>query len=214
MREIWKKNKIWLIIAAYMLLLTAVFIFVVCPMVGKMSETRDIIQKKIIDNEINQSRIAKIPEMEGASQAFNARKNDMNVILDKNNEIDLIRKLETLAEITGNKINLEIADDQQKKAVAPKGKESEDIIKNLPSDKYILVQINLEGGYSELINFIHKLENFNYYVNIVSINASKDFSEEVGNNANPYAGDRASEKNLNFKEIIKSKIAAAVYLKK
>jgi len=214
-KKIWKKHKFWLSILAYLLLLTAMFLFVIHPLIKEITATADAIQEKIIDNEINQSRIAKIPEMESALQSFSGKENELNVFLDENNEIDFIKQLESLADITGNKIDLKIEESQPKQAVIPKSKEVDDIKNSLPSDKYITVQINLEGGYSELVNFIHKLENFNYYVNIISIDAAKNSPEnDAGNNPNPFAGNVAAKKAISGKETIKSAITIVAYLKK
>lgn len=217
MRDFWKKYKLWLSILITGLLIGTAFFFIAYKLIIKIRETSDVVQEKTIDNENNQSRIAKIPEMEAAQQSFLERENDLDATLDESTEIDFIKKLEALAEITGNKINLKINETDPKQATAAKAKDAkETILGGLPYDKYITVQINLEGGYSELVNFIHKIENFSYYLNIVSINAVKNASKEAGvqNGSSPFNASRSGDKITLEKETIKTTITAVVYLKK
>jgi hypothetical protein len=50
------------------------------------------------------------------------------------------------------------------------------------------MQISLTGSYSELVNFIHKLENGSYYVNIISLESKKSVQvEEKSATASPPA---------------------------
>lgn len=215
MKEIWKKHKFWLSIMSYALFLALVFLFGIHPLVKKIVITSDAIQEKIINDEIDQARIAKIPEMENALQSFNDKENDLNVILSENSEIDFIKKLEVMAENTNNKIDLKIDEKNPNVAVAAKSKDRESIINTFPSNKYIVAQINLEGGYSELINFIHKLENFSYYVSIISIDAIKTNPEKDNiSSLNPFGNKITAQKIMPKNATIKSTILIAAYLKK
>jgi hypothetical protein len=214
-----KRYKFYLNISIFAILLGVGLFFGASWLVKKIKTTADLIQERIIDDEINQMRIAKIPEMESVQQLFNEKESDFNVILDENSEVDFIKKLESLAENTGNRINLKILEGEKKDtAPAVKGakeKSGEEIKKNLASDKYIIIQINLEGDYMKLLNFIHKLETFNYYANIVSIDVVKSIIEEKDPKLNTaYAARNNAEQKIMEKEILQSVITVAVYIKK
>lgn len=208
----------WLSILITGILIVAAFFLIAYKLIVKIKSVSNVVQEKTIDNENNQSRIAKIPEMETAQRSFREREADLDAALDEDKEIDFIKKLEALAEITGNKISLKIDETDPKKIGAVKGGKDarESILGNLPYDKYITVQINLEGGYSELINFIHKIENFGYYLNIVSINAVKNVSPEASaqKDRSPFSASRSGDQITLERDTIKTIITVVVYLKK
>lgn len=214
-----KKYKLWLSVSITGILTGAAFFFGAYKLVGNIETVSSAVQEKTVDNEYNQSRITKIPEMEAAQRSFQERETDLDATLDESKEIDFIKKLEALAEITGNRINLKINDQDQKSATAAQSaKNAKDTISgSLPSDKYITMQINLEGGYAELVNFVHKIENFGYYANIISINAAKNTtgqSQTQDNSASPFSASRAGDKIILVKEAIKTTLTVVVYLKK
>lgn len=213
-----KKYKLWLSVSITGILIGTALFFIAYKLIVKIKETSDVVQKKTIDNENNQSRIAKIPEMEAAQRSFLEREADLDATMGEDKEIDFIKKLEALAEITGNRISLKIDETEQKKIEsAKKAKDAEkSILGSLPYDKYITVQISLEGGYSEFINFVHKVENLGYYLNIVSINAARNASQEAGTRTDrsPFSASSSGGNITLEKETIKSVITLVVYLKK
>lgn len=218
MKDFCKKHKLGLIVSITGFLIGAAFCCIAYKLVGKIETVSDIVQEKTIDSENNQSRITKIPEMEAAERSFRERESDLDATLDESKEIDFIKKLEALAEITGNRISLKIDEtDPKKPAPAKKEKDAqENILGGLPYDKYITIQINLEGEYAELINFIHKIENFNYYLNIVSINAIKNASKEAEaqKDKSLFNASRSGNQIILERETIKTTITVVVYLKK
>lgn len=208
-----------------MLILALVVFFVVIPLLKSIKNKSDETQKKSIDNEMLEARISKIPEMKQLYDSFKVKENDMDIVLDSSREVDFIKKIETVAEETGNKIELKIeekpvAAKNQKQAGSGEGeknkKDPEDIKANLPSDNYIIMQINLSGSYSNFMNFLHRLENLDYYVNVLSFQLQKETEEaprstgaSVVVNPNAKTAEKAPPK-----EFLKSAINVAVYVKK
>jgi len=224
MKNIWKKYDIWINIAGFVAILVLVLFFVVFPLQAGIQNNSDGIQRKIIDDNMNKSRISKIPEMEKVEAAFAENKNNLDIILNSDNEVDFIKKVESLAEETGNKIDLKIddADSSIQKPVAAK-KDPDDIKSNLPYPKYLSIQINLEGNYDGTLNFIHKLENMNYYVNIISLSMVKSVPNQIGasgGNTSPFqastlgANSNAGNAQVPVKinNVLKSSLGAVVYL--
>jgi hypothetical protein len=177
-KKIWKNHKLIIITAGYSVAILLVIVFLAVPLVNKLVEKADSIQKNIIDDQISRERVDKIPQMEELDKVYQSKKDELDVILDPNGEVDFIKKLEALADETGNKMTIKV-DEAAANAKAPapavESKDSKKSIKeSLGYDKYISIQISLKGDYAELVNFVHKLENFRYYVNIISIESKKE----------------------------------------
>jgi hypothetical protein len=219
MNAIWKKYNIPLNIAGFLAVLVLVLFFAILPLQKSIQKNSDEIQMKIIDDNISKSRISKIPEMEKVEASFAENKENLNIILNSNNEVDFIKKIEALAEETGNKIDLTIDDPASKnQKPAAVSKDQADIKNNLPYSKYLSIQINLEGDYAGTLNFIHKLENMNYYVNIISLNMVRDIQDQASTNSgniSPFKANIPGANNDAGKakdNILKSNLGVIVYL--
>jgi hypothetical protein len=223
MKDILKKYSFLINIAGFLIVLVLVFFFVINPLQKSIQSNSDEIQKKIIDDNISKSRISQIPDMEKIEEAFSENKNSLDIILDSSNEVDFIKKIESLAEETGNKIVLKIDDgkgNNPKKSVVT-AKDSDDIKANLNYTKYLSMQINLEGNYEQALEFIHKLENMNYYVDIISINMIKNAQDQTGENTSgtsPFEANNPKTKSdttglSNINNMIESSLGVVVYLK-
>ncbi|MDQ1284396.1 MAG: hypothetical protein QG620_744 [Patescibacteria group bacterium] len=175
------KNKFLIIISVYFLGTVLLLRFAAMPYVAKLKSQADSIQERIIDNQIEGARFEEIPRMEEMYNNYQKNEDFVNVILDPNEQLSFIKSLEDLAEDTGNKISLKAEDpgsaSQTARARRSDSKEGDkggkDIMGSLPYDRYFPMEITLEGDYQGLANFVRKLENFNYYVNIISIDAKK-----------------------------------------
>lgn len=87
----------------------------------------------------------------------------------------------------------------------------------LPHGNYINIQLELKGEYLELINFMQKVENFGYYINVLSLDLKKEkVSEEkklVRNLPEPQLpAENPAEENKK-KEFLRSLIELIVYIK-
>lgn len=227
MKNFWKKYKVQVVLAGYFLFL-GIFIYGgIFTVIKSIKNEADEIQKKIIDNEIDNKNLAKIPQLMDDYEIFSSQEKNLNVIFQKESEIEFIKSLEDLARETGNEISLKLiegessqAKDSQDKAKT-KEKNKEDIKNNLPYENYITIQLELKGGYPELMNFLQKLENMEYYANVVAFDLKKEEkqTEETKLN-NPFVGSDTvliSEENKKMenqkKEIVKSLIDLVVYIK-
>ena len=183
MREILKKHKLFVITAGYCLVVFLIMFFLAGFFIKKIDEKANSIQRKKIDNEINRERIRKIPQMEEMDKLIESKNEEINAILDPDGEVEFIESLESLAEATGNKMNIKVDDSNQfdtkpKKAAGNKKDDKKTIKENLSYDKYISMEIDLEGSYQGMLDFIYRLENFKYYVNILSIDLKKETKVE------------------------------------
>jgi hypothetical protein len=234
MKIIWKKFKLSIITVAYLLFLLAVIFFFAKPFMGKIKEKADNVQKKILDNQIDREKIEKIPQMQETEKNIQEKSDVLNVILNHDEEVEFIKKLETLADLTGNRMTLTVEDPDiatsSKTVKKPNSKKDDKkgILESLSYDSYVSMQINLEGDYLSLINFVNKLENFQYYVNIISLDSKKNVEIDGNNNSTvPISSDIFSAptsssqppssqgpKTEKEKNILSSTINVVVYTKK
>lgn len=228
MRNIWKKHKASLIIIGYIIIVTSFIYFIFMPFINEIKEKSDLIQEKNIDNQMRKASLDTVPDMEKDYNNFLANSATTDVILNSSDEVVFIKKLESLAEQTGNTINLEINDQTAANGTANKlsstaAKNTEKTIKDtLAYNKYISMKIDLEGNYPSLLNYINKLENDNYYVNVLSIYIQKktvtpdnvsQTGPTPGNNIFS-AGNQPSQPNSSVsQEILDSTLTVIIYLK-
>ena len=220
MKNFWTKYKFWIIISLYFLGIVAFARFIVVPLVISIREKAYQVQAKAIDREIEKERIAKLPELRKEWDDYESRENGMNVILGKNDQVSFIENVESMAQLSGNKIDLKIKEDKNDPSFTL-GKST--ILKEIAYPDYFPIKISLEGDYSGLVKFIHVLENGQLYVNILSISSTKNSPENSGNNtsANPFANSNlsgtpanVSDTQKNDKASIKTDITAIVYIQK
>lgn len=189
MKYFWKKHKTAIVIWVFLLVFPALFYLAFMSVMDRIQAKADSIQEKRIDAELDKAKIDKIPQMEEANEAFEKNKAAVGVILGTEHKVDFIEYMETLAQDTGNKIELKVLsenagdDPVQSKKSATVAKSaaqsgSKSIEDQLPYKQYISMQVNLEGSYSAYLQFLHKLENSNYYTNIISFDLQKVFLEK------------------------------------
>jgi len=216
MKEIWKKNKLTLIILGYVVIFSAVVYFLVIPLTIKTKEISQQIQEKIVDQKIEDQKLANLPQMDKDWEDFKVQKNSMEVILSPGSEISFIESIDSIAQKSGNLIDLKIGDQvdpkevEKIKAGAKKNKEQKGVMEDIVYTSYFPMQINLRGDYASLLNFIHMLENGHFYVNIISINSKKQIIEDTAENTSMFS-DKKDENKNNAKETIVSAINAIVY---
>jgi len=189
MKEFLKKYKIYILAGSLVVLIGSFSYWGIFYSIKNIKINADETQRRSMDNEINQKKLAKIPQMQKTFGELEENNKKLRSSLKKEDQVDFIKKLEILAEETQNKIDLKIIDEGLKNTVKAKAK-SESKIK-LPRNEYISLQANLSGKYSNLYNFLKKLENFEYYVNIISISISleEDKSVAKASSGNFFAGD-------------------------
>lgn len=229
MKNIWKKHKAPLIIFGYIIIVASFIYFIFIPSVNKIREKSDMIQEKNIDSQMRQASLAAVPEMEAEYNNFLDNQDATDVILNSRDEVVFIKKLETLAAQTGNAINLQIDDptaanggtaNQPGGAAAKSGRKT--IKDTLSYNKYVSMQIEIKGSYPSFLNFLNKLENDSYYVNVLSVNMQKEtvapdntvpVDVSSGNNIFSAGNQNGQQKPAAASEILDSTLSVVVYIK-
>jgi hypothetical protein len=221
-KDIWKKHRLAVIVSAYIVAVVLLIYFLAVPAVLKIGTVSDQIQEKLLDQEIIENRLGKLPQMEEDWRSYDSQRDSLETVLGADSEIGFIESIESIADKTGNIISLNIgssADPQEiskiKRAIKGKDAEQKGILDEIAYMNYFPMQIKLKGNYAGLVNFIRMLENSRFYVNVISVETKKevlDVSEEAKDNPFSQNADETAEKK-NKKEIINTDINAIVYTK-
>jgi hypothetical protein len=219
MKNFCLKYKPILIILFFLSLIFLTFYFVAVPMIRKIKISSNQIQEKIIDQEIERARLNSLPQMERDWLDFEKQKGSLEVVLSPENQIGFIEGIETIAEKTGNIINLKIgenADPQEIAKIKKIGKKKEDgekgILDEVTYTSYFPMQINLKGSYAGLYEFIYMLENNQFYVNVITLEIQKETIDSREARSDVFSANSEEEKE-NKKEILNTNINAIVYTK-
>jgi hypothetical protein len=235
MKNFYEKYKNILSIGVFILLALPACYFAWVFLLSGIEAKADRIQQKLIDNELIAQAVEKIPQMEKTDAEFEGSKTATETIFNADASVELIEYLEGLADETGSSITIQMLEKKKEvkvKTVPNLSDEEADAIKanappksleeKLTYKSYVSMQINLIGGYAELLNFVHKLENSPKYINIISLalrkgeedpdTSTQDKSLSVGDvfQVAP-ASDKGEPKAK--KAVLKSNLVVAIYTK-
>lgn len=217
MRDFLIKNRILLAVITYLTLLFLLFILFVKPLISEIKNKNINIQEKIADSENNQEKISKIPALRDQYELISKEEEKIASLLFRDDVVKLIERIERISEETGNKSSIELAEsvvDKKESSKSKKEKENEEknLISSLSSDKYITMNIKISGEYDNFIDFVRKLENLEYYSDVISIKLSKDLEKKSVEN--PFETDLSGGDgvNTNVKDEISSTISVIFYL--
>jgi hypothetical protein len=216
MRIFFKKNGITIVIIAYLALVGLFFYFVIIPLNNKILGKASDIEQEKIDQDITKKKIVTVPVIEKDYQKYKDNEENLDVIIDQSQEVGLIKELEGMAEGTRNKIEFKI---QENNIKVPSSKKAVvvDIKGKLVYTNFLSMQIALEGDYQGFLDFLHKLENYKDYINVISIRSEKIFlDKETGKQVSPNSSSSVSPdgKNDDSKKVLSSILDIVVYIKK
>lgn len=187
MKKFIQKQREILIVVAYVGFVFALVYIVIFPLLGKIGDVSDAIQKDILNQEIVKQRLNEIPKMQEQFGLLEKNEEILDVLFEKNNAVQLIEKLEKVAQETQNQISITMQEqvNTQKNTlkVEKKNERGENVIvASLPSENYLQMKIAVEGSYGSIVNFIDSLENLEYYCDILSLQIRKAGLNEHGTN--------------------------------
>ena len=174
-KNIWIKYKEYILVLIYIAILFALFCFIIRPLVQRIDYNANLIQEKITTHENFKKKLKMLSTNEEQIQAIEKDESKMKVFISKDQEITLIEKIEKIAEETGNGISIEAVDDKntisKAKISSSKAKEeSKDNLKiNTDNNDFVKFRITISGKYTNSVNFIRKIENMEYWSDIISL---------------------------------------------
>lgn len=201
MKNFWKKHKIGTNISIFLILVMPSVYYGTLFGMKKIQNNANLIQEKITDNNLEKLKLEKIPAMDEANAEFEKNKETVGTILNSNSKVDFIKYIEVLAGETNNKIEIKVLDDNLDKLATKKSikvatkddageeKKKKSLEEQLTYKQYLSMQVDLAGDYQSFLNFVQKLENNKYYVNVTSFDLQKDVIKKDGSSIK---GDAAS----------------------
>lgn len=181
MNKIWEKYKELFIVTAYVLAVFVMIKVIAQPLLDKIEEKRIYAEEKKTDQEVIRKKIEELPAMKEKMETVNSEADRLNVFFRQDNALSLIEKLESLAAETGNDIKITIVseDNSENKNKSQKSanKDKEGVLGDLESFNFLSVSLGLEGDFNSILKFMEKMENMEYFSDIVSLdieNVSED----------------------------------------
>lgn len=178
MKNFFQKQRELLAVIIYIGFILAVVYFIIIPLLSRINGVQDQIQEEKINQEIKEQSLTDLPKMQEQYENLQNNEKMVDVLFDRNRAVELIEKMEKLAQESGNEITISVQEKEPVKDVPSKAKkktndteekEPASIMENLPSSEYMQMKLELKGEFNTAVNFIHKLENFEYYCDIVGI---------------------------------------------
>lgn len=219
MKNFWKKYKTHIVILIYLIIIGLVGFFIARPMIQSIKDKSDKIQQKIAMQERRKEKLLELSSMRSQFEEAKKQEEKINISLNEDNVVVLIEKLEKISEETGNKIKMELSgnekDSKKNNNLAKNSNEEKDnLAEDLPSDKYVKIKIILGGRYGNFLNFLNKIENMEFYSDVVSVAIKRASENGPGLSTNPFA--KANTLNIENvpedKDAIISQIEAVFYL--
>lgn len=204
-----KKRREIFILLAYAILISCLGYFVIKPLIININTIRDDIQKESLIQEYKKIGISNLAKMKSQYEIIDENYDLANILLDKNNAIDLIEKLESLANRTENNIEISIAENQQQNVVKTSTQNKKGVVdntdlilKSLPIKDYLQIKIDINGNYNSIIDFVDNLQKFEYYADVISLKIQKN-NEILSNSTQRNIFYKENDKNNNSDNIEK-----------
>lgn len=219
MKKFFQKQRETMAIFVYFVAIMAVVCFVSMPLLGGINKVRDQIQEEILKQEIIRQQLGELPKIQEQYEMLIKKESVVDVLFDKNNAVTLIEKLEGLAQSGNNKIEISVQDkpkstqeNKSSQSLSKKKDTEKELVEYLPSQDYLQMKITITGSYNSIVDFIKKLESFEYYCDITSIQIKQAESDnkqvaDIGV-ANPFDSNHAMENQEVVENIEDKKITA------
>lgn len=229
MKEIWRKRKIAILAAAYVLLAFPAAAWGAYRLIGWIRNLSDNMQASAIDERIEHGKIAELDSMKALAAKIDGNGETMDSIIQESQEVEFIEGLEKLAGESGVGIRI-TADDSQAgdaaKAKKAKAKTADKtIVESLSHKKSIAITVETTGDYGRTVDFLCRLENGRYWANVVSLDLRKkdDESEDSGSQSGSGSvffaapaesgnSEKASDQAESRKESLTATLGVIVYL--
>ncbi|TSD00771.1 MAG: Uncharacterized protein Athens071425_574 [Parcubacteria group bacterium Athens0714_25] len=214
MNKFWKNNKQNIFIFGLPLVMAVFVFFLIIPQMKKINQKIEENQKIIADHESKEKKISEIETMRKQYALINENEKNIGMIFSADKIVEVIEKIEKIAQETNNEIVIEIDDKKNNASVKKTEKEEDAKVLQPALENYITIQIKLTGSYRNLVNFVNKVENFDYYADIFSIQATTDEPSnavQINSRINPFVGGEANKEQLEEKKITNDQGERIIY---
>jgi hypothetical protein len=192
MKNFWRKQKQNILILGLPILIFAAVFLLIIPQKEKINKQAEDVQKMIADHEAREKKISELERMRQQYDLIKINDGNMGVLFSSDRVVEVIEKLEKIAQESENIIFIEIEDEAKKTAIKTTEKDKNEEILRPLSEDYIKMNIRLEGSYRNLVEFINKIENADYYADISSVQTTVKKPISAGQSSsfiNPFTAD-------------------------
>lgn len=193
----------------------------ILPLKKSLLNKARIIQEFYATEENQLKQVGRLPELKSQYVTITNDESTLDVLLSEGQIIEFIKTLETLASETN--IELAITSKDNGKIVESKttpektpgviAKDTNtvpssttktklgDIIDDIPFDRYLRLNINATGQYSDIVNFLHKIETLPIGLDVIGVEMKRIDKEKqkkslVGNGILSFGGSQGGEQTV------------------
>lgn len=175
MKEFFKKYREILLIISWIAFLFTAVRLIVLPIMAKIAAANNEIQEENLKKDISNKNVGELPKIKQQYENLKQNSQSVDVLLEKANAVQLIKKLEKSADQSGVKTTITVQDQVTAKPQAKNKNQNENtLINDLPSKDYLQLKISADGNYNQIISFIKTLENLEYYNDIIALDVKKE----------------------------------------
>jgi hypothetical protein len=158
-----KNNKIWIILAVFLLILTGMIIFVVRPLKNEVYARKNKMEQARLLKDNLRKESGKIGKYKKGISFLEENKSLIDeFFVSENGDVELIKKLEKMADEVELEVEIETLDKKSSKIKKGEG---------------TFLKLKLTGEFKNYMKYLYKLENIDYLVNVHSVSMEK-FSAE------------------------------------
>lgn len=175
------KYKVYIIIGILFVIWGCFVFFVILPSIKLLQADFDAVQMKFLEMKVNDEKLGNVSVLKEKFDKVDSERNNLGVIFSKDNIVELVRELESIAQKTENTITVSVDEENKSLVEVNKGKvgansKENEFLKLLPSENYLTLKIGLKGDYNSLMKFIDKLNSIKYYNTVIGF---KIVSEKI-----------------------------------
>ena len=212
-----RKNKVWLLALLYLAGGISLAWFFFWPEALKIRTGADEVERSLIEKQVLEKRLSGLEEMEKKSQNFRTNEKRLGRLIRKDQEVEFIKFLEDLGRATNQMVSIKVPEEaslskseKNKRASGEAESEGRDILSTAPSERFIIFEVTLLGDFPGSVNYIERLENSDYYCNVVAFSMEK-VEKERADGDKPIFASAGSQEELPKEEQLKTFIKLLVY---
>lgn len=175
--------------------------FGILPFQNFVTEKADGIQEYYATRENRLSQMQKLPDLQSQFENIQAEEDVLQILLSEERVVDFVQTLERLAKETGVQVVIQsktgtIIEEKPKPKVAPKkavvesaetevtekkSKTPATILESVPFDRYLHVEVVVQGEYKTIATFLHKMETLPIGLDVIGMTMGIRDQEESAN---------------------------------
>lgn len=172
-----------------------IFWFGILPLQRFAVEKADGIQEYYATKENRERQIGALPDLQKQYENIVDHEQSLRILLSEDQIVDFVKTLERLAEETETSVSIEAKskDAIEEKADAKNIKKTNDtsddttskkkaqatILDSVPYSRYLHVNVIVQGEYSNILSFLHKMETLPLGLDVVGLSIRKKDTEAV-----------------------------------